>query len=199
MTYATLPADVEPNGCEFALLSFAITLRPVSGAPPMVIDRPGSRFRATVTLPMMRPDTARGVSAALMTALRTGLEIEVPLLDHDQGNPGTPLVNGSGAAGVSLPLKGMNPGYVIKAGYWLTLIDGYGEYYLHQASSTAKADGSGNATITIEPPLRAPLADGNTVLLALAKMRGLLDSEVGWRLNPGQLVDGFQFTLEESA
>lgn len=194
-----LPDEGAPSGCEPSLMDFGILLRPASGAAVQKVDRAGSRWKMKVTLPPMTAANAAIVSSALTRGIRQGLRMDVPLLGRSQGYPGTPVVNGANPTGTSLPIRGMPAGYVLQVGFWLTLVDGSGNYYLHQVAVAATASAVGQATVTIEPPIRAALADGATILLARPKVQGWISSEHAWSMQPGELVAGFSFTLEEAA
>lgn len=194
-----LPETPAPNGMQPTLLDFGITLRPSSGAAVQRIDRPGSRFRMEVSFPPMKADVARTFVNRLLKAKREGLRMEVPLLGVSQGNPGSPVVDGASQTGTAISLRGFNPHHAVKEGYWLTLVDAEGDYYLHQCTAPVFADATGDATLAIEPAIRAPLPDGATVLLAKPKMQGFIDGDVTWGMQLANLVDGVGFALEEAA
>lgn len=186
------PASVTPN-----LIDWGLTLNPPTGAGATRVNRPGSRFELQVVFPPMRPDTARPFVTRLIQAKRQGLRMPYPLLGVTQGSPGTPIVSGVGAGGTFLPLRGLTVGYVILEGYWLTVIDSAGVYYLHTVAAGSTVNGAGHVDIVIEPPLRAPLVDGNTVLLQAPMVEGLIMSDVNWPLIPDRLVT-LSFTLREN-
>lgn len=194
-----LPETPAPNGMQPTLLDYGITLRPSSGAAVQRIDRPGSRFRMEVSFPPMKADLARTFVNRLLKAKREGLRMEVPLLGVSQGSPGSPVVNGANQTGTTISLRGFNPHHAVKEGYWLTLVDAAGDYYLHQCTDPVFVDGSGTATLEIEPPIRAPIPDGATVLLGKPKVQGFIDGEVTWGMELGNLVTGIGFALEEAA
>jgi hypothetical protein len=147
----------------------------------------------------MSPATARLFQARLARAKAEGLRMPWPLLGVPQGAPGAPVVNGSGAAGTGLPLRGLSRGYRVLEGYWLNVTDAGGQIYLHQASARADAAGDGTATLGVWPPLRSVLADGSAVQLAKPEIMGLVTSDVGWELPVNRLISGLTFTVEESA
>jgi hypothetical protein len=199
MAVIELPADPAPNGVEASLLDFGMVLRPATGAAVQRINRAGSRFRVSVTYPPMTPDTARKFIARFQKAKREGLRIEYPLLGLSQGAPGSPVVDGDNPTGTTLPVTGLTPGYAVKEGYWLTLIDEDGNRYLHCATAAVMADASGDAELSIEPPIRAPLADGSTILLAAPTIEGVVVDDIGWSLSVDRLIRGGTVTIEEAA
>lgn len=198
MTVLTLPTSPGPNAVNPRLLDFGMILRPATGAPAQHFARPGSRFAVDVSFPPMRPDTARPFVRRLIAGKTEGLRIYFPLLGVTQGNPGSPLVKTATAGGTSLPLKGLTAGYAFKEGWWLTVIDAAGVYYLHTIDADGSADGSGDATPTVRPPLRAALAVNDVVLLQRPMIEGLVTSDASWELPTNRLVQ-LSFTLEEQA
>lgn len=194
-----LPDDPAPNGVEVTLLDYGMLLRPSTGAALLRVNRAGSRYRVAVSFPPMQPDTARKFLSRFRRAKREGLRIDYPLLGLSQGSPGAPVVDGANPTGTTLPIRGLTPGYAIKEGYALTLIDADGIGYLHFAGEAVMADASGDAELTLDEPIRAPLADGSTILLAKPTIEGVLADDVSWSLNVDRLVRGATVTIEEAA
>jgi hypothetical protein len=193
-----LPSEPAPNGCAPSIVSFDIHARPSTGAAVQTIYRPGSRWAFEFSYPVMPADVARKFTSRLVRAQREGLRMEVPLLGVSQGAPGTPQVDGANPSGTSLPVKGCTPGYVFDEGFWLTLIDAAGNYYLHQVVGSVIVNGAGKATVSIETPIRAPVPDSATILVATPMVQGIIEA-VSWGMRLGDLVDGIGFTLEEAA
>lgn len=192
-----LPAGVYPNGAVPALVDMGFSQR---GPATMVrIDRPGSHYRAAITLPASNADTARLIVARLIRAKNEGLRLEYPLQGVSQGAPGAPIVNGAGQTGNVINLRNVTPGYVAKEGFWLTIYDGTGQGYLHNIAGQSVANGSGLIALTITPNLRFPFADGAIVELAHPTIEGLVEGEeMAWRLELAELVNGIGFTIEEA-
>ena len=193
----TLPADAVPNSASPRLKDNNLIQRPATGGAAILIVRPGSRFIVDMVFPPMPADKARVVTARLVRAKRQGLRVEFPLL-VSQGNAGNPVVNGSGANGISLPLRGLVAGYVIKEGYWLHVVDGNGQYFLHQVAADVVVPGDGIVTLTVDPPLRTVLVDGNAVNISNPVVEGFVTSEANWEIPTNYLVV-VAFTLEEAA
>jgi hypothetical protein len=194
-----LPNDPAPNGVQPSLLDYGMILRPGSGAAVLRVDRKGSRYKAVISFPPMLPSVSRVFIARLLKAKREGLRIPYPLIDVPQGSPGSPVVDGAGQSGTTLALRGLTPGYAAKEGYWLSIEDADGQHYLHNVSETARADGSGAATLDITPELRAPFLDGATVHLAKPMIEGFVDgNEWSWAIPVNKLI-AIEFPLEEAA
>lgn len=193
-----LPELPAPNGVQASLIDFGLTLRPSSGAAVTRIARKGSRFRLTVTYPPMKPEDSRVFVARLLRAKGEGLRIPFPLIHGPQGSPGSPVVDGA-PTGNALPLRGLTPGYPAKEGYMLSIEDGEGQHYLHTVAAPGRADASGKLTLSIEPELRVPFEDGDTVHLAVPMVEGFVDGEAwGWTIPVNKLV-AIEFPLEEAA
>ena len=180
------------------MISFDLHARPSTGAAVQTIYRPGSRWAFEFSFPLMKADVARAFTSRLVRAQREGLRMAVPLLGVSQGSPGTPVVDGNYPSGTVLPLKGLTPGYVFGEGYWLTLIDAAGDYYLHQVVGTATVNGAGKATLSVETPIRAPILNDATALVATPMVQGFIES-IAWGMRVDRLVEGIGFTLEEAA
>jgi hypothetical protein len=106
----------------------------------------------------------------------------------------TVTVTGAGAAAgaTSVPLTGLPPSTTILAGRMLTIND-----QLLITTAAMATNGSGAATATVEPPLRAAApaataveARNPTALVALA------ESSVSWSMDLGP-VHGFSLSFEE--
>lgn len=194
------PADPAPNGVNVTLIDFGFVQRPGSGAASLRVDRPGNRYRAEVSYPPMKPDTARKFVARLQRAKREGLRVEIPLLGIKQGVPGAPVVDGDDPTGTTLPVRGVNANYAVKEGWWLHVEDTGGVRYLHSIQTNVVADAAGEMVLNIEPPIRAPLADGATIQLAVPTIEGVLVEDVGWSLSVDRLVRfGGSIVIEEAA
>lgn len=180
-----------------ALIDFGATLEPASGGRLLRIDRAGNRYRIEVTWPPMRPEVARELISDLIAGQSEGVRIRYPLMGVSQGAPGAPVIDGADQAGKVLALRGLTPHYAFRKGYWLTLVDdvaagdaaGEGLGYLHNCRSTLFAGADGTATIELNEALRAPLADGASVLLARPTIEGLPEgSGLSWSLPVDRLI-----------
>lgn len=194
-----LPDDPAPNGAEATLIDYGMVLRPSTGAAALRINRAGSRYRVALTFPPMRPDVARVFNSRFQQAKREGLRVEYPLLGHSQSGCGSPVVDGTNPTGTTLPVRGLTPGYAVKEGFPLTLLDASGQGYLYFTTNAVRADASGEAIIGLSVPIRAPHPDGSTILLARPTIEGLLVDDVTWSLNVDRLIRGGTITIEEAA
>lgn len=188
-----LPATVSP-----AFVDVGGTVRGANNAVGQRIDRPGGHYRATVTMGRGTAVQRAALIADLVRGKQEGLRMRFPLQGVDQSGSGAPRVDGADQAGRVLNLRGMTPGYNAAKGFWLTIIDAAGRYYLHNIFGGAVVDSIGEATIVLSEHLRYPFADGAVVLLDQPMIEGeITGSEQSWQLVRGDRVEGIQFTIEE--
>lgn len=189
----TLPVKPSPNSMEESLLDFGFAQR---GAATVRVDRPGSRWRIAFTFPLMTVDASRAMNSRLKRAKRQTLQIDIPIL-VDQGIPGSPVVDGAGQAGTTLAVRGFEPNYHAKEDFWFTVVEADGTAYLHSMAETVTADMSGNATLEIEPPLRAPFPDGAVIHFGKPFMQGFMEGDAYTRAVPGNKLVVLAVTVEE--
>jgi hypothetical protein len=194
-----LPTGINPNSIKLAMLDYGLTLRPALGGAVQRVSRAGSRYRAEMTFPPLKTANAQQMISRLLEAKRTGgIRINFPLMDMPQGTPGMPVVNGAGQSGTSLVIRGLTAAYTFKEGFWLSIVAASGQPYLHNCRAALSADGLGNATILIEPPLRVPFLDGATILIAAPVIEGFIDGgEWSWDIDV-QRTYGMSLTIEEA-
>lgn len=170
-----LPRFPRPNRMSMTYLDFGFDQQ---GASDLRVDRPGNRHIITLSWPRetMQPNDVQLFLSRLKRGKRQGVQIEVPLL-APQGNPGTPVVDGAGQSGTTLNVRGLIPDYVARTDYLFTLVDAAGVGYLHSIYEPVRSSASGTASWQIEPPLRAPFADGAAIHLARPFIQGALVGE----------------------
>lgn len=193
-----LPEDPAPRSFTAGLMDFGFILKPSTGAAASRLDRKGSRFRLSVQFPPMKPEKAAVFVSRLLRAKSAGLRIALPLL-VPQGSPGAPVVDGAGQTGTALNVRGLNPGYAVKEGFWLSIEDASGQHYLHNVAAPVRADGSGDAALTITPELRTPFADGATINLAVPMVEGFVSGDAWEWQTPVEKLIALEFPLEEAA
>lgn len=186
------------NSAHLRLVQPGFTVRGARGTVAGQVILPGACYGIEATLPVMRSRDALRLQADLELAKTEGLRLKVPLHGISQGLPGSPVVDGSGAAGTSLPLRGLTAGYAARKGYWLTVIDTAGNRCLHKVAEPAVANSDGEVTLTLVTPLRTVLIDGDEIILARPTIEGIITSDIGWDLRLGEMIEGLGFTLEET-
>jgi hypothetical protein len=104
-----------------------------------------------------------------------------------QGNAGgTPLVNGASQTGNSLVTNGWTSGVtnILKAGYMVAFATSDGRE-LKMITADVNSDGSGNATLSIEPSIRTSPANDATIIVSTPScvMRLAGDNQAKWTVN----------------
>lgn len=194
----TLPSSPAPNDAQPAMIDFGANLRGALGARTVRVDRPGNRFRAAISFPLMKPAEAAIFVSRLLRAKSSFIRLPWPLLGISQGSPGSPVVNGAGQAGTAIALRGLTPSYQFREGYWISIIGG-GNHFLHNVTNAVTANGSGQATVSIVPPLRFPFPDGAVVNVAQPMIDGFPEGEsTDWAIRVDRMVQ-VGFLIEEFA
>ena len=166
-----------------------------------VYEHNGSQWRATFTLPPMKKESAAQWLAFLM--LLRGRRGTFKIGDQDrktiQGTATeTILVNGAAQTGNAINLDGFTASRanVFLAGDYIQI-----NSYLYMVSANVTADGSGEATVYVEPPLRTGIEainDNTTVIYSNTTTIMRLDTnELNWDTNQVS-VYGISFSCSES-
>jgi hypothetical protein len=192
-----LPDDIGPASLTMGLIDYGGVLRPALGGPLQRVNRLGSRFRASVSLPPLEGHRAGAFRVRLVRAKAEGLRMEIPL-QQAQGAPGAPVVDGAGQAGTSIDLRGLTPGYVGKEGYWLSIVKD-GQHYVHMLAAAMVVASDGTATASIVPALRTAFPDGAVVHLSKPMIEGVvLGDEMAWEVSLARHTM-LSFDIEEAA
>lgn len=191
----TLPTSPAPMSITPRLVSARAELRSAFGGSTQRINRLGSRWAFDFQFaPMTAADALAWVSAftetdtCIMNIVEPGITV---------GSPGTPLVNSATQTGSSLITDGWTAGYVIPKGKWFS-VSVSSLLYLYQTSAAVTANGSGQATLSITPMLRASPADNAALNFNPAKIEGFLNLPDGaFNISVNRLAEGFAFSIEE--
>lgn len=157
---------------------------PLSGAV-QTVELPGARWKASFLMENLTEADSAAMQAFLVK-LR-GRAGRFSLYNFARDKPrgtqgGAPLVKGAGQSGTTLIIDGCTVGATLLAGDYLEV---NGELKMVVASATA--NGSGEMTLTIEPPLRVSPADNAAVTLTQPKAIFMLASdETKWNTQPGK-------------
>ena len=166
-----------------------------------VYEHEGAQWRATFTLPPMKKESA-AVWLAFLMSLR-GRRGTFKIGDQDRKTiqgvaTGTILVNGAAQTGNAIDLDGFanSTNNVFKAGDYIQI-----NSYLYMVSADVNSNGSGEATVYVEPSLRTGIEainDNTTVLYSNTTTLMRLDSnELNWNTN-NVSVYGISFACSES-
>lgn len=170
-------------------------LRPAFGGPLQPISRKGDHWAFDVSVDAI---DARSCGMALIADLtRAKREVVImPVPDRTPAQPyGSPVLNGSGVGGTTLPVRGLVPGITIPKGKWLSIVTA-GQRFLYLTAAPATVNGSGVANILLTQMLRRPTVDGAVVELASPKVEGFVPAGQQWSLASLPVI-GVQFTIEE--
>lgn len=194
-----LPDYPAPNGATPVYLDKGGITRGGLGAPDQRVNRLGGRFGLAVTMPVL-PSAKLGRKwvARLIRAQEEGARMEWPQLDFDVGEPGTVRINGAGQAGSTLAVDGASPGYAFREGQFFSIITG-GAHHIYMVTTETLANGSGQASLPIWPPLRVQHADNDLCEFRKPLIEGFVQGDVAqWELQLGNFI-GLQFEIYERA
>lgn len=170
-----LPTSPAPQVATPSYIDFGGTLTPALGGTEQRINRLGNRFRLAVTMPpMQNSEEGRVFVARLTRGISEGVRMRFPLAGFKPGNPGNPVINGSGQAGRIIQLRGFSSGYTVKEGQFFSIEKG-GTHFLYQADEEVSANAAGVMQLTINPLLRVSPSDGDTCHFAEPMIEGLIE------------------------
>lgn len=167
MTILTFPTIRRPSRASYRLRGNTQTHRSPLDGTEQTLEMPGAVWELTVSWESLDTTDTR-VLAAFLADLRgaSGRFYYSPAAwsPRRATGGGTPVVNGAGQSGAALITDGWTPsGQVALAGDWLSFDDSLGRRRLHMVTATAVANGSGQATLAITPPIRRAPADNAPV------------------------------------
>ncbi|MGH6719588.1 MAG: hypothetical protein ACREER_09750 [Alphaproteobacteria bacterium] len=197
----TMPATPGLRAARFGIVARVTVYESTFTGATQVTERPGAAWQAEYQLPpMLRASAAAWV--AFLTALR-GRRGTFKGFDPDAKTPrgvatGTPLVNGAGQTGNALVTDGWTPTVtnILRAGDYISLA--LPTQRLYQVVEDASSDGSGNATLSIEPALRE--SPNNNAALTTTNpftLFRLTSNEVMWNTDE-MSVFGVRFQAAEA-
>lgn len=149
------------------------------------VELPGARWQASYTLPAMKRAKA-AAWIAWLTRMQ-GMAGRFYAFDPDARSPrgtatGTPLVKGASQTGTSLITDGWTAGVtgILLAGDYIAFDTSAGRE-LRMLTADATSDGSGNATLTLDAPIRTSPDDNEPVIITDPScIMMLLDDTVTW-------------------
>ena len=159
-------AGTYPTSPEFKSIGFSSEQKTITSTTDsgkmFAVQVDGQRFKFSATYPPMRRSDFAPVIAFIMKqrSQKETFQIALPDLKNAKGDvSGTILVNGAHSAGdTTIDVDGMTG--TISAGDFVKFS---GDTKVYMVVADATADGSNEATLTIEPPLRSALSDNASV------------------------------------
>ena len=153
----------------------------------------GQRFSFTASYPTMTRETFSPVLAFIMKqrSQQNTFQVSLPDLKNAKGNvSGTVLVDGAHTAGdTTITVDAMTG--TLKAGDFVKFAN-HSKVYMVVADVTA--DGSNDATLTIEPPLRSNLANNEAVTYDGVQFTVRLSNDV--QQFKTSVIDQYTFELD---
>jgi hypothetical protein len=192
-TTPSAPASVEFTPMDIV----AMSVSPFTGQQ-QVQDWQQGWLEASVSYPPLTQAQARPWVAFLkgLRGQANVFQIGDPLATPRGSGAGTPVVAGAGQKGYTLNTRGWTPG-----ASGVLLLDDYLQigYRLYSVTlSDVDADGSGNATINIWPPLRESPANGDAITITNTKGLFRLKSNARKWSETTARVYGIQFECKEA-
>lgn len=183
----TLPTSPGIRSSRFGLRSNTLMYESPVSRVQQVSERGGAQWWLEYEWPpMLRAQAAALIAALVSLRGRRGF---FKGYDPDARTPrgvatGTPLVNGGSQTGNSLATDGWTPSTagILKAGDYFSVAAP--DQRLYQVVEDASSNGSGQATLVIEPALRVSPTNNATITVTnpFGHFR-LLTDEVGWDAN----------------
>lgn len=188
-TIYTWPATLIPNAIEWSLQANTQVFESPLSRTLQTVSLTGDRWAAVLTFTNLPADQALELTAFLSRLRGRAGRFRIPPFHHSSpaGTAlGTPLVKGAGqvAGSSTLTTDGWTAG---QAGALLP-----GDFFqvgneLKMVVTAAASDGSGNATLTVVPPLRTSPADNAAIVTASPTCVMMLaeDTTARWMVQPG--------------
>lgn len=191
-----LPASPAPANVTMSQIVFGREHVPIFGGPSTRVMGLGSRFSMEVVMPMMAYDDARVWISKFLQAEGDTVLMDVPQPGLDIGNPGSPVVDGSGQLGMFLKVRGLTPGYVLRTGQFFSLVVS-GQRFLYCLLEDAVANAQGKARIHFWPMMRRQPQDGGVLEIAQPKIEGFAaKGGFEWSVDAAQHT-GLEFKIDE--
>jgi hypothetical protein len=197
MTAVTLPTNVLPLVADIRPIDNGVNVRSPFGGKTQRFDRLGSRHAVDYEMPALDADCAAAWIGARLEARAAGSTVRMPYPQLALATlPSlSALVMGAGQSGRLLNVDGLGAGTVVPANRAFH-IDVAGRYYLYVTTTQVTANGSGQATLTLDCLLRAIPADNAALNFNAPVIEGWLSS-ADWKADRLQ-VASFPLTIEEA-
>jgi hypothetical protein len=136
----------------------------------------------------------------LAGAARPDYAYRIPMVDLAQTATTSCLTNGTNQTGETIALDGLpNSTALLSPGALITFVFDIGQEQSCTLLEPLTSNASGQATAVIDVPLRRPIANNSTVLLAFPSCLMRAPQSLAWSVSAGQVHDFPSFTMEEVA
>ena len=167
MTILTFPGIRRPSGASYRLRGNTQTHRSPLDGTVQTLEMPGAVWELTVSWESLNSDDIR-VLAAFLANLRgsAGRFYYSPASwsPRRATGGGSPLINGASQSGSTLATDGWTAsGQAMRTGDWLSYEDTLFRRRLHMVTADTNANGAGQASLPITPPIRRAGADNGAV------------------------------------
>jgi hypothetical protein len=197
MTVLTFPS-INAASANWRLVSNTLRATSPLAGTVQTLELPGARWGLKMTFSGLDTDERHQMMSFLTKCRGSGGRFYYGdpfyLIEGPRGTlGGTPLVAGASQTGASLATDGWTADVtnVIRQGDYIQFDNSAGGRELHLVTADANSDGSGAATLAIEPPIRVSPADNAaiTVTGAMCQMMLVDDEQAGWSSRPGRYSD----------
>ena len=187
-----------PSAMTFGLRTNSLDFASQLSGVVQSVAMPGSRWIATLQWAFLRRAEADRIQSLLVQMRgRTNRlvlwNVARPTVLGVGG--GSPLVNGAGQTGSTINIDGLpaSTSGIYIAGDFLGI---GGE--LKMVTATVNSNGSGQASVSFEPPLRAAPADNSAIVTTQPTAKFMLmNNEVSWQHSNPMSVGAFEMQLAE--
>jgi len=183
-----LPTAVGIERLDMRLVSVVAVATSPFTLSQQVYAHPGQRWQAEVRVPAISGRADADAWISFLVAMRGQFGTATfgdPLRATPRGvGTGTPLVNGGSQTGRALVTDGWTPSQagIMRAGDYIQIGTG-ANTRLHMVVEDAASNGSGQATLSIEPALRASPLDNQAVITSSpVGLWRLSSNDIGWSL-----------------
>jgi hypothetical protein len=160
----------------------AYALRPVRGSEVQrsgtggaisPLNRAGDHWAVEVNVRALETLCGRALLADIVRGVGERVRVPITQPGIDVGPVGSPVVDGDGADGSSLPLTGLTANLIIRKGYFLTVETAAGAT-AHIVTETVVVGADTKAGVSIWPMLWLEPADGDRVEMVDPYLEGLI-------------------------
>ncbi len=192
----TFPS-LTPRDSQFGLLTNTQSFINPLGGTVQTMELPGARWQLSMNFGPLNEADAAVMKAFLVKLMGASGRFyygdPLYLKDGPRGvATGTPVVDGGSQTGSSLDISGFSNSVtnIVRAGDYLHFDNSAGGREMKMITADANSDGSGDATVSIYPPIRTSPSNAASVVItnAMAQMMLVDDGQAIWR-QPGLLQE----------